>query len=398
MTFLPQDILTQAGNLADWITDVRRQLHLHPELMYEEVQTSALVRRQLDELSIPYRYPVAKTGVVASIGQGEPCVALRADMDALPILEQADVPFRSQVAGKMHACGHDAHTAMLLGAAKLLKQREAELQGTVKLFFQPAEEGGAGGLRMCDEGALADPPVQRIFGLHVWPLLPTGAIGGRAGTFMAATGFFEMTVTGKGGHAAMPHFAVDPVATAAQLVTELQTIISREVDPLASGVVSVTAIHGGEACNVIPESVQLRGTLRSLTTPGLKFLQQRVQEIAAGVATAHRCRAEVKFIDIDYPALINHEGCWDMARQVAGGLVGEQNVAEIPPVMGGEDFAFYTERIPGCFLALGIHNPEVGATYSVHHPCFKIDERALPLGAALHVMLATQALGELQAK
>ena len=255
--------LDQAREIGDWIVAKRRRLHQIPELGYQEHKTSAFVRQTLDELGIPWRGPVAETGVVATISGGPgPCVALRADMDALPIEEQSDVAFPSEHPGRMHACGHDCHTAMLLGAARLLKAREREIQGTIQLLFQPAEEGGAGGERMCAEGVLDSPKVERIFGLHVWPATRTGAIASRAGTFLAATGFMKIHVRGVGGHAAMPHLTVDPLSTSAKLVCELQTIISREVDPLESGVVSVTTFHAGDATNIIPQEVHLSGTMR----------------------------------------------------------------------------------------------------------------------------------------
>jgi len=388
-----RQLLDEAEAARDWIVEIRRELHQYPELGFEEVRTSALIRRKLDELGIPYRYPVAETGVVATVGTGSGrCVALRADMDALPITEEADVPFRSRNEGRMHACGHDCHTAMLLGAARILKAREAELEGTVKLLFQPAEEGGGGGGRMRDEGVLADPPVERIFGLHVWPFLPTGTIGARAGTFMAATAAMEIVITGRGGHAAMPQFTIDPVATAAKVVCELQTIVSRELDPLEPGVVSVTAINGGEAFNVIPPSVRMLGTIRSLTSPGLEFLKQRIRELAGHVAAANRCEAQVDFPGTGYPATVNEPGCWGMAQEVGRQLLGEDAVHELAPVMGGEDFAFYVEQVPGCFLGLGIRSEEKGAVYSVHHPRFKVDEDALPIGAALHAALALRSL------
>jgi len=387
----------EAQTIRDWIVQTRRELHRFPELGYEEVHTSRLVRTTLDELQVPYRYPLAETGVVAILGDGQgPCVALRADMDALPIHEEADVPFRSERDGTMHACGHDCHTAMLLGAARLLKQRESEIRGTIKLIFQPAEEGGAGGRRMRDEGALDDPPVQRIFGLHVWPLLPTGMLGSRAGVFLAAAGEVELTVRGRGGHAAMPHLAIDPVAVAARLVTELQTIVSRELDPLNSGVVSITSIHGGEAYNVIPEIVRLRGTVRALSMEVFRFIQQRVREIATQVGAAHRCQVETKFPGNDYPPTLNDGNCWKSAKELAEELTSPQQVMELPPVMGGEDFAFYTEKVPGCFVALGVHNEALGAVYSVHHPKFKVDEDALPLGTAMHVAFAMKSLEELR--
>lgn len=397
MTSVPSDLLAEARAAHDWIVAIRRAIHQRPELGYQEQETSALIRSKLDELGIPYRYPVAETGIVATIGGGVgPCVALRADIDALPIDEQTDEPFRSQKPGLMHACGHDCHTAMLLGAAKLLKAREAKLGGTIKLLFQPAEEGGAGGQRMCHEGALEAPAVERIFGLHVWPLIETGTIGSRAGTFLAAAGVVTIKVRGKGGHAAMPHLAIDPVSTAAKLICELQTVVSREIDPLDAGVLSITMIHGGETHNVIPPEVQITGTVRSLTMDGLRFLQRRVREISEHIAAAHACRVEVEFPGNDYPPTINDCQLWDLARDVGRELLGERSVQELAPVMGGEDFAFYAERIPACFVGLGIRNEAIGSTYSVHHPKFKVDESALPLGTALHVSFALRSLAELQ--
>ncbi|MBI1311133.1 amidohydrolase [bacterium] len=391
-----QNLLDAARSHADWIVDLRRQLHRHPELMYEEVRTSQLVCDTLTDLGIPFQRGIAETGVVATIGTGEsPCIALRADMDALPIQEQTDVPFCSEVDGKMHACGHDCHTAMLLGAAKLLSEQRSELRGTVKLLFQPAEEGGAGGKRMREAGVLDSPHVECIFGLHVWPQLPTGTIGSRPGTFLAAAGEIDITIRGKGGHAAMPHLCIDPVVTSAKVITELQSIISRELDPLDSGVISITTIHGGEAYNVIPPEVRLRGTIRALTMDRFRWLQQRTESVVSHIAAANGCEADVTFPGNDYPPTVNDASVWDSVQNFAGEILGRKSVQEIPAVMGGEDFAFYTEQVPGCFVALGIRNEELGCTFGVHHPCFKVDEAALPIGSALHTAFALQTLAQL---
>ena len=393
----PEEAKKEAKEISDWIIKLRRELHRHPELMYEEVKTSALVRRELDNLGISYKSPIAKTGVLASIGNGNgPCVALRADMDALPIHEETDVEFKSEIDGKMHACGHDCHTAMLLGAAKILKSKESEINGTVKLFFQPAEEGGAGGKLMRDEGALENPKVERIFGLHVWPQMPTGQIGSKKGTFLAATSFLDLTIKGVGGHAAVPHLTRDPVLTSAQIITNLQSVISRELDPLDSGVVSISAIHGGMAANVIPSEVKILGTLRSLTMDGLKSLQRRVKEISEKIAEAHECEAIVEYPGNDYPPTVNDGDMWDFAKNIGNNMLGEENVNELDAVMGGEDFAYYTEQVKGCFVVLGVQNKEIDAIYSVHHPMFKADEQALHIGTALHTTFALNSLKELK--
>ena len=387
-------LIDSARSILPWIVELRRAIHRRPELKYEEFETSKLVQQTLGELAIPFESGIATTGVVATLGTGDgPCVALRADMDALPIQEAADVPFRSEIDGKMHACGHDCHTAMLLGAARLLKDHITKLSGTIKLIFQPAEEGGAGGKAMCEAGVLTDPAVDRIFGLHVWPRIPTGTIASRSGTFMAATSFFEIVVDGEGGHAAMPHLARDTIVTAAKIITELQTLVSREADPLAPTVVSVTQMEGGTAPNVLPSRAKLGGTIRALSTAELNLWKDRVTEVATCVARGNRCTADVAHLGTDYPAVRNDPMCWQHAQQIASSLLGgDANVIDAPPVMGGEDFAFFTDQIPGCFIGLGVGNESIGAVHNVHHPCFKVDEEALALGTALHVALADSSL------
>ena len=389
-------IKDESMSISDWIISIRRELHEHPELMYEEFKTSELIRRELDKLEISYKHPIAETGVLASIGNGNgPCVALRADMDALPIHEETDVSFKSKIDGKMHACGHDCHVSMLLGAAKLLKGKEDQINGTVKLLFQPAEEGGAGGKLMREEGALKNPDVERIFGLHVWPQMPSGQIGSREGTFLAATSSLNLTVKGVGGHAAVPQLTKDPVLTSARIITNLQSIVSRELDPLDSGVVSITVINGGNASNVIPSDVIVKGTLRSLTMDGLRELQKRVKEIAEGIAQTHGCEAIVEYVGNDYPPTVNDSDMWKFAKGIGIELLGDENVSDLDAVMGGEDFAYYTEKVKGCFVVLGMNNPDIDATYSVHHPMFKADEDALHIGTALHTILALKSLEEL---
>ena len=387
------DIISQSREIHQWIVEKRRAIHRHPELMYEEFETSRLVQNTLSELGIEYEKDIAVTGVVGLLGNGEgPCVALRADMDALPIHEEADVEFRSEIDGKMHACGHDCHTAMLLGAARVLKDNEGEINGTIKLIFQPAEEGGAGGKMMRDQGVLKAPDVERIFGLHVSDKLPTGTLASKEGTLLAATSSIKILVSGNGGHAAMPHLTVDPVVTGSKIVVELQTLVSRELDPLESGVISITMAKAGSATNVIPSSMELQGTIRSLTSDGITRLQHRVREVAEAIAMANRCIAEVTFPGNDFPPTVNDGECWELGRISAGEILGEECVSEMGSIMGGEDFSYYTQVIPGCFSFLGVGNPEIGAVYGVHHPKFKVDEDALSLGTAIHVNTAFKGL------
>ena len=391
------EIASQSKEIHQWIVEKRRTIHRHPELMYEEFETSKLVQNTLKELKIPYKKDIAITGVVGTIGNGNgPCIALRADMDALPIHEETDIDFKSEIDGKMHACGHDCHTAMLLGAARVLKENEHKINGTIKLIFQPAEEGGAGGKMMREQGVLLEPKVQQIFALHVAGTIPVGTLASKEGTLLAATSSIKILVKGKGGHAAAPHHTNDPVVTGSKIVVELQTLVSRELNPLEPGVISITMANAGSAFNVIPSTMELQGTIRSLTIEGVSNLQKRVKEVAQSIALANRCEAEVSFPGNDYPPTINDAGCWQLGKSAAKEILGEENLIEMPdPIMGGEDFAYYTEEVPGCFSFLGVGNPDIDAIYDVHHPMFKVDETALSLGTAIHVNTALKALENL---
>ncbi len=358
----------------------RRDLHQHPELAFQEHRTAGIVAERMRGLGYAVTTGVGGTGVVATRAAGDACVLLRADMDALPVEEANDVPYRSRHTGRMHACGHDGHVAMGLEVGRRLAA--TALPGTVKFAFQPAEEMNNGAAAMIEAGVLAAPRVDAAFGVHLWNYLPLGTIGVMPGPVMAAVDLFDITVVGRGGHAAAPHLTVDPVVVAAQIVTALQGIVSRRRDPLEEGVISVTQVLAGDAYNVIPARAVLRGTARSF---GGRFYEQvpaMVERTARGIAEALGAGVELRYERLSRP-VVNDERMTAVMRAAAEDVVGPENVRSGVRTMGGEDFAFYLEAVPGCFAFVG-SAPRDGRPAGPHHsPTFDIDEEALVIGVEL---------------
>jgi amidohydrolase len=373
--------------------EMRRDLHAHPETAFEERRTSGIVAERLRALGLDVRTGVGRTGVLATVVGAKPgkTVLLRADMDALPIHEENAVPYRSTTDGKMHACGHDCHTSILLQLAKHLVRDQASLAGRVKLCFQPAEEQGGGALAMIDDGALEDPSPDAVFGLHVWQDLDLGKVGITDGAFMAAVDEFDVTLHGRGAHAAMPHLGIDPVLAAAHLVTALQSIASRGTDPFKEVVVSVTQVHGGTAFNIIPPSATLNGTVRTFDDTVWNELPARFEQIVRGVSEAFGCRADVRYHRHNR-ATVNDPAMAAIARAAAAEVVGRENLVDGLKTMGGEDFSWFLNRVPGCFIAIGSRNESRGLTYGHHHPRFDVDEASLAIGAEILLRTARRFL------
>lgn len=363
---------------------IRHHLHAHPELSYQEFKTSHYIQQQLKDLGIPFSV-MATTGVVGIIEGKDPTsrvIALRADIDALPIEEANDVPYRSVCPGVMHACGHDVHTSCLLGAARILQETREEWFGTVKLIFQPGEEKNPGGASLLiNEGVLQNPAPQCIVGLHVNPQLETGKISFRSGKVMASADELYITVKGKGGHAAAPHKTTDTILVASHLVVALQQVISRNSDPFAPSVLSICAINGGYTTNVIPHEVKLKGTFRAMDEEWRSRAHELIRKQAEGIALAMNAEIDLH-IDVGYPSVYNHEGLHTKVVTLAEAFFGSHCVEETELRMGAEDFGYYTREIPGCFFRLGTGNIEKGIVSGVHTPTFNIDENAIEIGVA----------------
>jgi amidohydrolase len=381
-------VLDDVRALEPDLVTFRRDIHRHPELAYAETRTAGRIADALEAEGIAVRRGVGGTGVVATVGASSgPTVMLRVDMDALPIHEANDVPYKSAHEGRMHACGHDGHVAMGVMATRVLARRT--LPGRVRILFQPAEEGEGGAQAVIRDGGLEG--VQRMLGVHLWNELPVGVLGVKDGPLMAAVDRLKIVVHGRGGHGGKPHRAADPVLAAAHVVTALQSIVSREVSPVESAVVTIGSVHGGEAFNVIPDDVTLTGTIRTFD-PALRLgMPERIRRVAEGVASALQCRAEVE-VRTGNPPVLNDPGMADLARRAALRVVGEEKVVRPEPTMGGEDMAVYFEQVPGCFVFVGSANRERRLDHPHHSPHFDFDESALAIGCAFLVEGAEEAL------
>ena len=384
-------IVNRVADLHNDITDWRRDLHAHPELMYDVHRTAASVADKLKSFGCDEVVSgIGRTGVVGVIrgrkgGSGK-SIGLRADMDALPIDEATDLPYKSKVPGKMHACGHDGHTAMLLGAARYLAETR-NFDGTAVVIFQPAEEGGAGGKAMVDDGMMDRFGINEVYGMHNYPGMPVGAFGIRSGPMMAAADYLVIDIEGVGAHAARPHLGIDTVLVGAQIINNIQSVVSRNVDPLKAAVVSIPMFQAGNADNVIPQTVRLRGTARSLDEDVRVLLEKRLHQVVEGTASAYGAKAKLSYRR-NYPVLVNHEQQTDFAAKVAGQIVGGGQVdTSLPPMMGAEDFSFMLNERPGAFIWVGN-----GDSAGLHHPAYNFNDEAIPFGTSYWVKLVETAL------
>ena len=381
------NIKDAAQNYADYTIENRRYIHKHPELSFQEENTSRYVREKLTEMGIPFTTSV-KYGTVGFIGGKKPgkTVLLRADMDALPMQEENECDFASAVPGVMHACGHDSHTAMLLTACRILKDMEDEIPGTVKFVFQPSEENGAGARAMLEEGGLLD-GVDACFACHVWADVKSGTVAVNSGAVMASANRFEITVNGKKSHGSAPHQGCDALTTAAALVGELQSIVSREIDPQEPCVITVGSFHCGTTWNIIADSATLVGTTRCFSKEVNDFLPEAMERVVKNVCAAHRCEGELTYTRI-VPPTVNDPAAAEIAKGAVEKIYGKGAAVTMKPTAGGEDFSLYIQDIPGVLAMIGIYNPDIDAVYANHHGKFKVDEEQMVKGAGLLVQMA----------
>ena len=384
-------IVNRVADLHNEIKEWRRDFHAHPELRYDVHRTAGSVAEKLKSFGCDEVVPgIGRTGVVGVIRGRKPgnkVIGLRADMDALPLEEETGLPYKSTVPGKMHACGHDGHTAMLLGAAKYLAETR-NFAGTAVVIFQPAEEGGAGALAMVKDGLISRFGIQEVYGMHNYPGLPVGQFAIRPGAMMAAADHLQIEIEGKGGHAARPHLSIDTILVGAQMINQLQSIVARNIDPLESAVISVCMFQAGHTDNVIPQHALLRGTARSLTPQVRELLHKRIGEVVEGTARLHGASAKITYTN-GYPVVVNHERQTAFAADVAGEIAGKDKVdIDVPPVMGAEDFAFMLQERPGAFIFVGN-----GDSAGLHHPAYDFNDETIPVGTSYWVRLAETALG-----
>jgi len=392
-TLLKDKIKLLANNYANEFINIRRHLHAYPELSYKEFETSAFIQQKLTELNIAFEIK-ATTGVIGLIkgkNAESRVIALRADMDALPITEENNISYKSKNVGVMHACGHDVHTTILLGAAKILNELKDQWEGTVKLIFQPGEEKNPGGASLLiKEGVLENPKPQGIFGLHVHPGLDFGKLSFRKGRVMASADEIYITIKGKGGHAAAPHLTADTVLIASHLIVALQQIISRNKNPQAPSVLSICSVQGGHTTNVIPSEIKLMGTFRAMDETWRYKAHELIKKLSVELVESMGAEIDLH-IDVGYPTVDNDATLTDNAWQLANEFIGKENVEETEMRMGAEDFGYYTQQIPGCFYRLGVRNEAEDIIHNVHTPKFNIDERAIEMGMGVMAWLGVQA-------
>jgi amidohydrolase len=395
---LIEPILADAAAIAA----IRRDLHAHPELCYEEERTADIICKALDDWGIPYHRGLGKTGVVGIVknGSSDRAVGLRADMDALPMTEHNQFAHASRHPGKMHACGHDGHTAMLLAAAKHLAKHR-HFDGTVYLIFQPAEEGGGGAREMIKDGLFTKFPMEAVFGAHNWPGMPVGSFGVNPGAMMASSNEFRVLIKGKGSHAALPYMGIDPIPVACQMILAWQTIITRNRRPIDPGVISATMLHAGEATNVVPDSAEIQGTVRTFSLPVLDLIETRMREVAKHTAAAFGAECEFEFRR-NYPPTVNHAKETAFVQRVLGEVVGADQVQAFEPTMGAEDFSFFLLEKPGCYFAIGNGDGAHRAgghglgPCMLHNPSYDFNDELIPLGATAWVRIAERWLAEPQ--